>query len=314
MEYKSGVLGVIVIALALTGALFGSYLAGIEPIENEVIKYDYLADVSGLFEYDQSPQYIDYDPSSNYVGYYSTDSYDTVTKKYYFAEDEVGYKLSTRVNNYAIKQMPVIGPETTVDISSLSDLDAMSGRWHLRYCYTEEGERNIGWENDIYTLKEIISKMTIPSTVTSLRISLGDVDWDKVPSGSQNKIELDTIIIIPTAQFKTIGTQYWGYIANPNLDLASIQENYDTVTIYEPYQSFEVNLSTGDVTAYFDSDYQNRDPKTYKWDSLAVCSGNNNSQLSQFLNLSTDMTYQTSSLPSAKYLDPNDGVYLKDGE
>ena len=90
MKLEDGMIGVIVIALAISGALIGSYLAGVEPEKVDVVRYNYLADVSGLFDYDKSPQFIEFDPSSNYIGYYSEDSKKTSGPGYYFASDQVG--------------------------------------------------------------------------------------------------------------------------------------------------------------------------------------------------------------------------------
>ena len=43
MKFEDGMVGVIIVSLALSGALIGSYLAGIEPEENEVVRFNYLA-------------------------------------------------------------------------------------------------------------------------------------------------------------------------------------------------------------------------------------------------------------------------------
>ena len=57
-DFRNGMLGVVIIALAIAGALFGGYLAGIDTEEVEVTKYDYLADVTGLFDYDEFQKLI----------------------------------------------------------------------------------------------------------------------------------------------------------------------------------------------------------------------------------------------------------------
>ena len=62
-------------------------MLNIDEDTRQVTKFNYIADVSGLFSYSDAPEYIEYNPSSNYVGY-GTD---------------VIYTPSSVVNNYRYK-------------------------------------------------------------------------------------------------------------------------------------------------------------------------------------------------------------------
>lgn len=69
MQFKSGMLGACIVVLALFGTILSGFFLGVEPATREVTKYDYITDVTGLFDVTQSPEYVEYSPSSNYVGY-----------------------------------------------------------------------------------------------------------------------------------------------------------------------------------------------------------------------------------------------------
>lgn len=74
-------------------------------------KYDYVSDISGLFDVSNEPQYIDYNPATNYTGYTNyTPSPDNPTG--------INYTSSVLANNYRIPvRIPTEtdGPSGTVD-------------------------------------------------------------------------------------------------------------------------------------------------------------------------------------------------------
>ncbi len=307
-------LGVTIIALALAGAIVGGYLAGIDSVEHEVTRFNELADVSGLYEYDTNPQYIDYDPSSNYTGYYSDDSYSEFLDKYFFAEDYVGFTPNISdgkpvVNNYKIDYAPTVGEPTTVDITSLSDLTGLDGTYRVQYCFDEvHGDVRSWHTTPIYTLLDIINHMEIDSSITNLLITLDGADWDDQPDSSGD-IHLETILIIPSYQFNSVGNQLWARIANPNLDLDELKEVVGVSTIYKPYQSFNVDLKTKMVTAYYNVDFEGSGDQ-YNADKLYVCCDYQRAAVPRLI-LDTDMDYRTMTT-RATYLNPNYGVQLKE--
>lgn len=69
MQFKAGMLGACIVVLALFGTILSGFFLGVEPATREVTRFDYITDVTGLFDVTQSPEYVEYSPSSNYVGY-----------------------------------------------------------------------------------------------------------------------------------------------------------------------------------------------------------------------------------------------------
>ena len=85
MRFNNGYFGACICVLALLGTAIGGFVLNIEQDTHQVTRYDYIADISGLFSYTDAPEYINYNPSTNFVGYSSGD---------------VIYSPSATVNNY----------------------------------------------------------------------------------------------------------------------------------------------------------------------------------------------------------------------
>lgn len=98
MKFKSGMLGVCVVVLAMLGTVLGGFILGIDSNTREVTRYDYVTDVTGLFDISEAPEYVAYNPSSNLVGY---------------TANTVNYVPSSTVNSYRY-----VAQEGTVTTSS----------------------------------------------------------------------------------------------------------------------------------------------------------------------------------------------------
>lgn len=308
-------LGVVIVMLAMVGAVFGTYLAGVDAEQYEVTKYDFMADISGLFDYDQSPQYIDYDPSSNYVGYYSQDSYVPAMERYYFAEDDVSYTPNTdgngnvRPNNYKVQLAPTVNPATTSDLSSLTLTNGKSTKIIYKADYEVSGGKT--WEGNAYSLKEIIDALNIPSTST-IRINLENVSW---PNPSLTGVSINTVLFVPISWYAGSSHQLdTAYILKPGLDVAQTTGFNNSVTsIHNPYQSLIIDVENKRVQGYFGTDYTDADTQSYTLENTYVCFGNTSGiHLVDYLNLDTDMPYQVTVNQPASYLNPNYGVALKE--
>ena len=86
MKFKSGMLGVCIVVLALLGTVLGGFILGIDQSTRTVTDYEYVTDVTGLFDISDAPEYVEYSPSSNLVGYSPSSS--------------VQYTESSTVNSY----------------------------------------------------------------------------------------------------------------------------------------------------------------------------------------------------------------------
>lgn len=79
-------LGTCIVVLALLGTVLSGYTMGGFQDQREVQTFDYVTDVSGLFDITQAPEYVPYNPNSNYIGY--------------SPNGIVQYSPSSKVNNY----------------------------------------------------------------------------------------------------------------------------------------------------------------------------------------------------------------------
>lgn len=126
-----GSLGLLVVLVSLIGtAFFGATLAAMTPSESEGIEYDYLTDITGLYESDNIPIFSDYNPASNWNGYRSGNLDYT---------SGISYKTLSRYNGVPVIQADgIVNHEITLSSLGLSNErppDNMAGTmtWYLSY-------------------------------------------------------------------------------------------------------------------------------------------------------------------------------------
>lgn len=107
---KGGVFGGLVVALVISASIGATYLMNVETHQETAIEYDYITNISSLFDYDKNPQYYEYDLSKNYTGYYTA-----LTDPYWGG---VEYTQSTRINNYRLNLEPESTTTITTDLST----------------------------------------------------------------------------------------------------------------------------------------------------------------------------------------------------
>lgn len=114
MRFKRGYLGVLLVTLCLFGSALLCIIANVEKENVITTKYDYVTDVTGLFDFSDAPQYTEYNPNANYIGY--TNSVSTLA-----SPSGISFVSSNSVNNYAVMVAPgttVSGPSGTVNNST----------------------------------------------------------------------------------------------------------------------------------------------------------------------------------------------------
>ena len=322
-DFRNGMLGVVIIALAIAGALFGGYLAGIDTEEVEVTKYDYLADVTGLFDYDESPQYIQFDPSTNYTGYYSETSYDGLTEKYYFASDEVDYDKSNQTNNYKINIKPThtatgggVFRTTVYDTDVQQPFDDNTnvyftntyGEYKNRHCdsimlkdWIEKNQFTNDGTNLLYFMSQAAYQEFAAANdynANWLLFSTKDM-WDDPHEFIDGNLPINTKVMMVASQ------QY--------MDDNRLQPGYTThgVKTYLPYFSCIVDTKNKTATLCYDSFCQEPGLTGVALDKLVVSFGGTNLSGSLIL----DDVYSLEGYEIYyEYLDPNKGVWLKERE
>lgn len=320
----NGALGVVVIAVALVGALFGAYFAGITGEEHDVVKYNYLADISGLFEYDKSPQYIEFDPSSNYTGYYSS------TSGGYWPE-EMSYTPYTdsngnpRVNNYKINLPPSSTIETTASLASLPNQPIPS---------TERSLHNIIYCPDNYSAGtgsySSNSKMAIPNS-TSLSTLLDTLtydgklyrDYDLIRIASPTSIEDVTFgtsptdsewIVFYTAEWASYD---WGTLVPLVMINPDYYDNWDWHGVKKLVKapmcmSCEIDMNSRMVTMYWDNDFENV-IGSFSLAYISVAHGDRSGSVYSYDFTLGDLANVTLlDYPDSVYLDPMQGVQMED--
>lgn len=294
---RSGMLGVTVLCIALAGALFGGYLAGVDTIEEPAVDYEYLADVSGLFDYDRSPNYIEFDSSTNYTGYYSRGTGD------YFPESRVDFTDYVGVNNYRISRAPIesISDMVTLPNSSPSDIRIISvSVGNADHSYNS-------YQSEAIALSDLIPLITDQTTgKLTIRSQEPLSTW---PGESvQGGYSLDWILIASESDLNS--HRYYGML--PDYYREYVVQNPSTV--YHPIAlSCIVDLDLGNVTIFEDNDTKSMAGTISIGECIIIYGGNLSPGLvprsSMTLSYDADYTYELQAPP--KYLDPTRGVTLR---
>lgn len=69
MKFDGGYLGACIIVLSLLLGTAGCLLLNVNETPVSTTRYDYVTDITGLFNISDEPQYIDFNPATNYTGY-----------------------------------------------------------------------------------------------------------------------------------------------------------------------------------------------------------------------------------------------------
>ena len=95
MKFKGGYLGACIIVLSLLMGTAGTILLNVDKVQEYTTTYEYVTDISGLFDYSDAPQYIDFNPASNYTGY-------TNLNVDPLSPSGIKYTSTTTANNYRV--------------------------------------------------------------------------------------------------------------------------------------------------------------------------------------------------------------------
>ena len=302
-------LGVVIVALALTGAMFVSYFAGIEAEEQDVIKYQYLADVSGQFDYDKTPTYVEFDPSSNYTGYYSEDTGE------YFPIDDVDYEESGKPNFYKINLAPVTIQDGNIVLSDDQGDSPFAGG-STNVIFANESGGWYGTGATTVSLKSYLNSMNLSDEVTDITIkSLG--------SYSENDYgytyNADWVVFTVKSKWDPpTGTNSHGlFVVTPGWMESGPSRafNFLTEEATLPCLSVTIDMKSGFATLYTDNDCQVKMIAAVSLDDVTMSFGGNMQGTgpgeSSYANFD-DSVYFLAQHKDTSYLDPNYGVIMKD--
>lgn len=315
-DFRNGMLGVVVVAVAIGAALFASYFAGIESVEHDVVKYNELADVTGLFDTETSPQYVDYDPSSNYTGYYSEETYSDFDGKYHFDKDRVYYE-STRdgkVNNYKISFKPTLESSGTTNMNGVTD--PLPNGYHKIYLTNTHHEYKI-FDCEAASLKNWMETNGQSFAQAGNRLHILSVEGfsnDTMTDQTGQVLYNLNMMIFSTKSMW--GVDRLGLVTHDVLNLMTKEKMAeDSITngtngIYMPMFSCKVYVDTGVVELFYDN-LCNNYATTTTIDDVVIAYGSGAEGVSYAFNLGTTLGVDSYKY-TYDYLDPNYGVSLMD--
>lgn len=295
MQFRQGMLGVAVLAVAIAGALIGAWVMSMDVEEREVINYSPLTDITGLFDTEMAPQFTDYSPSSNYTGYWTSSSVDGETR--YF--DGVDYTPASRANNYRVNLPPTESHQGTVSLPADSPSDQINQLWIYSY---RDGSNGYTFSDSVESIQmsDVIALVT-QQTSGTFRIASHD-DADVVLQQTTADLEADWLIIANKADFTSndrynvMTMEYKDHAVGPNsnhmLSLSCI-----------------VDLDKKIVTMYYDNHFETP-IGDISLDQCVVIYGGDDGYTADVV-LGDDGAYRFQLFPAASYMDPSKGVEME---
>ena len=121
--FKPGYLGVTIAVIALLGGVLLGSLLNVSSHDQSTTKYEYVSDISGLFDVSNEPQYIDFNPVTNYTGYTNatTDINDPSGVLFDHSTISNNYRMITKLGTTEA------GPSDTVNIYSTYPTPTIEG-------------------------------------------------------------------------------------------------------------------------------------------------------------------------------------------
>lgn len=290
--------------LAMLGTVLSGFVMGIDASTREVTNYDYVTDVTGLFDISDAPEYVAYNPSSNLVGY---------------TPDTVNYVPSSTVNAYRyVAQEGTVNTSTYTITNSSTHLPLITDRFRQSEV---GGQAFINWTGAIdfgstvqshgitYNASVPSAQYDDPSTdvvdVIPRMTSLGSVLTD-MGLGAYRTASIDISYGAFPVMFYYGG---WTFTDVPRGDGATQYEYSATLneSLTMPTH-FDVNITTNSVTAYRDN--------TLMWnvnaDQVDVVYIYSTRASGSFSPASTSAVFTVTAVgyPTYGYMDPTKGVSM----
>lgn len=143
MKFQSGILGVIVVVVALMGTIFGGYILNVNSETIVTTDYTSVTDVSSLYSYRETPDYIEYNPAKNFTGYQLSNGSDS----------GISFTQSSTINQYYMGQSS--GSSSIVDVTSLLTRPTAPSQFYTMYTpYNYDANTDTGYafyDYDNYT-------------------------------------------------------------------------------------------------------------------------------------------------------------------
>lgn len=288
MRYKAGVLGVVVIMIALSATLLGSWVMSMDVVEEKVVKYNELADIVGEFDSQQTPTFTEYNPSTNYTGYFTDDT--IIGDARYFGG--VDFQTSDP-NNYRINYAPTSVIEDTIDLSGLE-----SGRVALTYLATPLVSGINNGRPEAMTFQDLIIHMGLQQYDKVVFYNQSGIDW----SNPTNWVAMCSKAMLDRDQSNHL------FVKNPTVTPTIDDRYYRDIDWYDPIMVASYNANLGSVELFYDLE-KTRSAGVFSTTQSYVLFGGTGDPGERFV-IGESLQVSGEDIPPATYMDPSAGVVI----
>lgn len=246
MRFDKGMLGLTITMAAIMGTVLAGFALGVETSERDVTGFNYVTDVSGLFDYSEEREFIEYNPASNWTGYYTN-----ALGSSEFAG--VSYTQSSAANNYALPQDPIRSDYTfTPGSMNLSQVSFTSEEHGIVYDKSGSVLENF---DDMTTVYDP-SVATVQTFVNAMNIAY--MDRVVIDVGTSTATSPVFSYVGLTSDGESIVTRSPAYVPGFYVDGATIWRTY-TLNYYPDAERWDhiVYYYASSTATVFDSDGNN---------------------------------------------------------
>lgn len=299
MNFRNGYLGACIIVLGIMATIVGSYALSVDVTDEQVTKYEYVTDLTGLFTTEQAPTYISYNPSTNYTGYYTSSS--IINNQIYF--DGVNYQTSSKANMYRLNIQP---SNLTSSTETITGTGISLSNPHVTFVGTRTlsgSTVTYAWGNytgDNDTLSSIVSNLSIPVGDNVVQIK-SNTDLSNITfPHSISTIDADWVLFSVIDWWTTNGSSSALTVGTPDA-ITIDQRPYNPVLL-----SCEIDLDRQVARLYTDYDCINAYGE-YSLDSVVVSYGGSGTSNNN-INFGSTAYVTCMTIGPATYLDITQGV------
>lgn len=191
MQFKSGWLGACIVVIALLATVLLGYTLNVNEGSETVLKYDSITNVTGQFEGDAVPDYIEYNNAKNYTGY---------------TPATIGFTPSSVANQYTV----IVDPGTDTDLGQV-DINVVP--YYTGSTLLDDKIDFIGVNGGLWLTSG--RQITVTQFLTNANIDYTDYDYLKIDllghstlwstGGYYYSDNLVTASMVPKSDFMTYG-------------------------------------------------------------------------------------------------------------
>lgn len=299
MRFKAGVLGVVVLMVAIVATLMGSWVMSMDVNEVQVIRYNALADISGEFDTEQTPTFTEYNPSTNYTGYYTDGS--VISGQRYF--DGVDY-TATNPNNFRIQEAPTA---MTASTETLPDSGGSSSQYTI-YVRTTEDSRQVS--ANVFTLKDLIDSWDLDDYNRIVMTNPdSSIDWY-----DYSDIEGSWVAFLPKAWVQESLDQFIIPVIvfkNPDIPESEVLKMPSDIGFIprDPTMAAVYSSVSNTIQIYYDNGMTSSAGIYTPEDVYVICGSRDSS--ADYLHLGLELDVAAYLMPNPTYMDPSAGVMLE---